>query len=112
MVKLESLHCIVCRSNTPSLPSDELSLLMSQLPQWRIETREGIMQLERVFSFINFVDAMAFSQKVAELAENEGHHPAILTEWGKVTVTWWTHTIKGLHHNDFICAARTDLLYA
>ena len=111
MVKLESLHCIVCRSNTSSLPSDELALLMSQLPQWRIETREGIRQLERVYSFSNFVDAMAFSQKVARLAEQEDHHPALLTEWGKVTVTWWTHIIKGLHQNDLICAAKTDLLY-
>jgi 4a-hydroxytetrahydrobiopterin dehydratase len=48
---------------------------------------------------------------VGEQAEEEGHHPALLTEWGKVTVTWWTHKIGGLHHNDFIMAARTDELF-
>ncbi|NOR79778.1 MAG: 4a-hydroxytetrahydrobiopterin dehydratase, partial [Methyloprofundus sp.] len=60
--------------------------------------------------FNNFVDAMAFTQKVSVLAEDENHHPTILTEWGKVTVCWWSHKIKGLHVNDFIMAAKTDQL--
>ena len=68
--------------------------------------------LERVFKWKNFVQALAFTNRVGELAEEEGHHPALLTEWGKVTVTWWTHKIKGLHRNDFIMAARTDQLYS
>lgn len=53
---------------------------------------------------------MAFTQKIAVLAEDENHHPAILTEWGKVTVLWWSHKINGLHVNDFIMAAKTDLI--
>ncbi len=61
-----------------------------------------------MFKFKDFVQAGAFTNKIAEIAEQEGHHPAILTEWGKVTVTWWTHKIKGLHRNDFIMAAKTD----
>ena len=44
------------------------------------------------------------------MAEEEGHHPALLTEWGRMTVTWWTHKISGLHRNDFIMAAKTDEL--
>jgi 4a-hydroxytetrahydrobiopterin dehydratase len=68
------------------------------------------MMLEREFKFKNFKQALAFANQVAELAEAEFHHPAILLEWGKVTVTWWTHAIKGLHKNDFICAAKTDAL--
>ena len=52
------------------------------------------------------------SNRVGALAEQEGHHPALLTEWGRVTVSWWTHAIGGLHRNDFILAARTDTLYA
>ena len=68
--------------------------------------------LERAFAFPNFVDALAFTNKVSALAESESHHPALLTEWGKVTVTWWTHKIGGLHRNDFIMAAKTDQLYA
>ncbi len=50
-------------------------------------------------------------EKVGELAEEEGHHPALLTKWGRTTVTWWTHKIKGLHRNDFIMAAKTDEPY-
>ncbi len=73
--------------------------------------REGIERLERVFKFRNFAEALAFSNKVGEIAEEEDHHPAILTEWGRVTVTWWTHKIKGLHRNDFIMAAKTDRVY-
>jgi 4a-hydroxytetrahydrobiopterin dehydratase len=57
------------------------------------------------------VEALDFTNRVGELAEQQGHHPAIITEWGKVTVTWWTHKIKGLHRNDFIMAAKTDRLY-
>jgi len=83
-----------------------------QVPQWTLVERDGIKRLERVFTFKNFVEALAFSNKVGELAEQEGHHPALLTEWGKVTVTWWTHAMKGLHKNDFVMAARTDQLYA
>jgi len=82
------------------------------VPDWQLLERNGIPQLERVYKFKNFVEALAFTNRVGELAEQEGHHPAILTEWGRVTVTWWTHKIKGLHRNDFIMAAKADQLYA
>jgi len=72
--------------------------------------KDGIKRLERVFRFEDFAEAMAFTEKVAGIAESEGHHPALLTEWGRVTVTWWTHKIRGLHKNDFIMAAKTDML--
>ena len=62
--------------------------------------------LERLFHFPSFADALAFTNRVGGIAEDEGHHPALLTEWGQVTVTWWTHKIRGLHRNDFIMAAR------
>jgi 4a-hydroxytetrahydrobiopterin dehydratase len=68
------------------------------------------MMLERLYTFKNFKQALAFTNKVAQMAEEEFHHPSLLTEWGKVTVTWWTHAIGGLHRNDFICAAKTDQL--
>ena len=71
---------------------------------------DGIKRLRRAFKFKDFREAMQFTNRVGELAEQEDHHPAILTEWGKVTVTWWTHKIKGLHRNDFIMAAKTDSL--
>ena len=64
--------------------------------------------LERLFHFPSFADALAFTNRVGAIAEDEGHHPALLTEWGQVTVTWWTHKIRGLHRNDFIMAAKTE----
>ncbi len=67
--------------------------------------------LRRLFHFDTFAQALEFTTKVGELAEEEGHHPALLTEWGRATVMWWTHKIKGLHRNDFIMAAKTDALY-
>ena len=83
-------------------------MLAREVPGWRIVEREGIERLERVFAFPDFVKALAFTNRVGALAEEEGHHPALLTEWGRVTVTWWTHTIRGLHRNDFVMAAKTD----
>ena len=73
--------------------------------------KDGELRLERVFTFKDFNQAVAFTNRVAEIANEEDHHPAILTEWGKVTITWWTHKIRGLSLNDFIMAAKTDQLY-
>jgi 4a-hydroxytetrahydrobiopterin dehydratase len=84
--------------------------LKPQVPDWAIVEREGIPRLERVFSFRSFAEALRFTNRVGALAEAEGHHPAILTEWGRVTVTLWTHKIGGLHRNDFILAAKIDSL--
>ena len=79
---------------------------MEQLPDWsRIEVN-GIQQLQRLFAFNNFVEALAFTNKVGELAEAEGHHPALLTEWGRVTVTWWSHSVGGVSEKDFRMAAQ------
>ena len=111
MEELTQLKCTACRGGEPTVSDEEMSQLMPQVPEWQIVERDGIKRLERMFKFRDFVQALAFTNKVGELAEEEGHHPALLTEWGKVTVTWWTHKIRGLHRNDFIMAARTDQLY-
>ena len=84
---------------------------MPQLPDWQIVEIQGVKRLERLFKFRNFRDSLAFTNQVGEIAEQEDHHPLIQTEWGRVTVNWWTHKIKGLHRNDFIMAAKTDELY-
>lgn len=112
MSDLSQAHCEACRADAPLVSDEELAKLIKQIPDWAPEVRDGIMQLERVFGFDNFVEALDFTNRVGELAEAEGHHPALLTEWGRVTVTWWSHKIKGLHRNDFIMAARTDQLYS
>lgn len=85
--------------------------LKPQIPDWKLVEREGVSRLERVYPFPDFQTALLFTQRVGEAAEREGHHPALLTEWGKVTVGWWTYTTKGLHHNDFIMAAKTDQMF-
>ena len=108
---LRESHCEACRADAPKVSDEELAELMRQLPDWVPVVREGIMRLERVFTFRNFRDALDFTNRVGGLAEEEGHHPALLTEWGRVTVTWWSHKIRGLHRNDFIMAAKTDARY-
>ena len=111
MEKLAQLKCTACRGGDPTLTDAEIADLQPQVPDWRVIEVDGIKHLERVFTFKDFVAALAFTNLVGDLAEEEGHHPAILTEWGRVTVSWWTHKIKGLHRNDFIMAAKTDELY-
>ncbi len=110
MDQLTNKTCVACRVGAPLATENEIEEFKQQLPNWVIIEEDKIKRLKRVFIFNNFVDAVAFTQKVAVLAENENHHPAILTEWGKVTVYWWSHKIKGLHVNDFIMAAKTDQL--
>jgi 4a-hydroxytetrahydrobiopterin dehydratase len=111
MSELPEMKCTACRGDEPTLTDAEIAELRPQVPEWQIVQREGIKRLERVFRFRNFAQALAFTNRVGDQAEVEGHHPALLTEWGKVTVTWWTHKIGGVHQNDFIMAARTDELF-
>ena len=90
----------------------EIAHLQSQVPKWHVMERDMIKRLERTFKFRNFTESLAFTNRVAKIAEDQGHHPVLVTEWGIVSVTWWTHKIKGLHRNDFIMAAKTDQIYA
>jgi len=112
MARLTDERCTVCRSDSPRLTESEVADLSRQVPDWTVVERESIQRLERVFRFRDFRDALDFTNRVGALAEAEGHHPAILTEWGQVTVSLWTHTILGLHRNDFLVAAKIDSLGA
>lgn len=109
-MSLSTQTCEACRADAPQVTDDELKVLIAEIPDWTPIVVDGVMQLERTYSFKNFRQALAFTNLVGELAESEGHHPEIVTEWGKTTVRWWTHAIHGLHKNDFICAAKTDRL--
>ena len=111
MSTLISEKCTACRRDAPPVSEAEIAELTPQVADWTLLEREGIPRLERVFRFQNFADALQFSNRVGALAEEEGHHPAILTEWGRVTVTLWTHKIRNLHRNDFIMAAKVDAIY-
>jgi 4a-hydroxytetrahydrobiopterin dehydratase len=108
--RLTQLKCIACRRDAPTATDEEIAELHAQVPDWDLVELDGIKRLQRVFPAGDFAQALAFTRQVGELAEAEGHHPALLTEWGRTTVTWWTHKIKGLHRNDFIMAAKTDEL--
>jgi 4a-hydroxytetrahydrobiopterin dehydratase len=102
--------CEACRADAPRVTPEEITELSKEIPEWNVIETEGEKRLQRVFEFKNFAEALAFTNRVGVLAEEHNHHPALLTEWGKVTVTWWTHKIHGLHKNDFIMTARTDRL--
>lgn len=110
MPELASEKCIPCRGGIPPLTEDEIAELLPQIPAWEVVAQDSILRLQRVFKFKNFAEALAFTNKVAALAEEQDHHPRIITEWGRVAVQWWTHVIKGLHRNDFIMAAKTDAI--
>jgi 4a-hydroxytetrahydrobiopterin dehydratase len=110
MTDLVNERCVACRRDSPRVTEAETAELKPSIPEWELVERDGIPRLERVYRFPDFKEALAFTQRVGELADEEGHHPALLTEWGRVTVTWWTHKIRGLHRNDFLMAAKTDHL--
>jgi 4a-hydroxytetrahydrobiopterin dehydratase len=110
--KLTDQICVPCRGDEPPLKQNEIDALKPQVPDWEVVTENNVPRLKRTFKFKNFLEALTFTQNVGEVAEAQGHHPVIVTEWGKVTISWWTHKIKGLHQNDFIMAAKSDALYA
>ncbi|TVR75529.1 MAG: 4a-hydroxytetrahydrobiopterin dehydratase [Sphaerobacteraceae bacterium] len=112
MTALTEMKCTACRKGAPTVTDEEIAEFHPQIPDWNLKEVDGVKQLERKFTFKNFRDALAFTNRIGEAAEEEGHHPALLTEWGSVTVTWWTHKIRGLHQNDFIMAAHTDDIYS
>jgi len=104
--------CVPCRGGVPTLTDAEIASFAPQVPDWRVEEVEGVKRLRRDFGFPDFRAAMAFAVAVGELAEREGHHPDLHVAWGRVGVETWTHKIHGLHHNDFVLAAKIDEIAA
>jgi 4a-hydroxytetrahydrobiopterin dehydratase len=96
--------------NSFPLSTAECSALLLQLPDWQLLTVDGIARLHKGYRFRSFRQALAFTNSVGALAEEVGHHPQLITEWGQVQVSWWTHDLGGLQPLDFELAARTDLL--
>jgi 4a-hydroxytetrahydrobiopterin dehydratase len=105
---LTAESCVACRRDAPTVSDSEIAELLPQIPDWELVEVDGIKRLQRVFRFDDFAQALDFTRTIGALAETEGHHPALLTEWGRTTVSWWTHKINGVHRNDFIMAAKTD----
>jgi len=110
MSRLAQQPCEACRADSPQATPEETSEYLKQAPGWQVSNDDGINKLTKTYFFKDWNEALAFTNQVGALAEQEGHHPAILTEWGRVTVHWWTHKIRGLHKNDFIMAAKCEEL--
>ena len=105
---LSSKNCVPCRGGMPPLAEDEARRLLAKTPDWKLD--EKGTRLVRRFEFKDFKKAIEFVNRVAEIAEEQGHHPDIAIHWNKVDLVLWTHKIGGLHENDFILAAKVDRL--
>jgi len=112
MTDLVDRNCAACRAGAQQATPQQIADYLPQLPGWRIAQVAGIKRLEKTFPCKDFARALALTNRIGAIAEQQDHHPAIVTEWGRVTVSWWTHTIAGLHVNDFIMAAKTEQIVA
>lgn len=108
MSDLASKTCVPCRGGVPPLKGAELAALQEQVQGWNVV---GEHHITKAFKFPDFRKALEFTNRVGELAEEQGHHPDIYLAWGKVEVTTWTHKINGLTESDFILAAKIDRLH-
>jgi len=111
MEELFSKTCEPCKAGALRLNDQEVEELLKQVPGWAVIEVDKVPRLQKAYLFKNFKQALAFTNKIGEVAEQHGHHPVLVTEWGKVSVSWWTHKIGGLHKNDFIMAAKSDALF-
>tara|TARA_Y100000385_G_scaffold238457_1_gene253435 strand:+ start:147 stop:488 length:342 start_codon:yes stop_codon:yes gene_type:complete len=110
-MKLSDYSCKATDPDAAAVSSDELAQLSAQIPNWSIQNRDGLSKLQRVYKCADFLSALSYAEKIGAIAENNDHHPALIIEWGKLTVSWWSHSINGLHHNDFVMAAKTDEIF-
>lgn len=109
MTDLSKQRCEPCLQASPAT-AEERDEYLGALLDWHIVDQDGVSQLVKVYELTDFMAALAFANAIGELAESADHHPALLVEWGRLTVKWWTHSLAGLHKNDFIMAAKTDEL--
>jgi 4a-hydroxytetrahydrobiopterin dehydratase len=111
MKPLSTYQCTATPASANPLTHTEQGALCAKVPDWRVAQVSGIDQLQRSFKFDDFVQAIAFANRISEIAESNDHHPTLLLSYGQVTVNWWSHSIAGLHHNDFVMAAKTDEIF-
>lgn len=107
-MELASKHCVPCEGGVPKLSPDEAAALGRDVPDWRVEGE----RITRTLKFKDFRALMAFVNRVADVAEAEGHHPDFCVHYNRLDITIWTHAVGGLTENDFILAAKLDQLTA
>lgn len=108
MSELATKECVPCKGGVPPLKGSDLQLFQQKLDgEWRVVDEH---HLEKSFVFKDFREALAFTNRVGEVAEAQNHHPDIYLAWGKVKLTLWTHKIEGLTESDFVFAAKVDAL--
>ena len=112
MNNLKNWKCETCRKDAPGVTREEIADFQSQFPNWQILEVGGEPRLQREYSVADFQAALDFANRVGAEAETQNHHPAFTVEYGKITVAWWTHTIKNISGNDLVMAAKTDQLFA
>ena len=111
MDNLNKRHCEACRVGSLPVTDSELKIFSENFKEWELLNENGKRKIKKQFKFPNFQEALSFTIKMGKLSEEQGHHPLLTLEWGKVSVIWWTHKIKDLHMNDFIMASKTDELF-
>jgi len=107
-MNLRELKCQACRPGTPALTLEECEHFLKQLTDWQLLNQFGIAQIQKAYQCANFSQALELTNAIGAIAEMNDHHPLIMLEWGRVTVNWWTHSVNGLHLNDFVMAVKTD----
>ncbi|TMD13815.1 MAG: 4a-hydroxytetrahydrobiopterin dehydratase [Chloroflexi bacterium] len=107
-IPLAERHCVVCRPGTPTLAPAEIDRLLHDLPGWTVSQSDGHLQLTRTFKFKRFMPGVELIDRIAPIAEAEGHHPDLHLTYGSLHVVLWTHAAGGLTENDFVLAAKID----
>jgi 4a-hydroxytetrahydrobiopterin dehydratase len=105
---LTERHCVACAAGTPSLPREAIDRLLQELPGWSVVQAEGHLQLTRTYRFKGFLPGVQLVDRIAPIAEAEGHHPDLHLTYGSLRVDLWTHVAGGLTDNDFILAAKIE----
>jgi len=106
--RLADERCTPCREGERPLSGEDLASLCESLSRWKLESQEGIARIVKNFLFKTAMSCAAFARRVKEIADREDHHPEMSVEETRVTVSWWTHSLRGLSRNDFVMAAKTD----
>ena len=107
----DQIVCEACLPDAQKVSNEVLDVFLSENRTWQLLNDDDTQKLGKSYKFQNFIQAQEFTSSIGDMAEKEGHHPTIILEYGMVTVSWWSHKIKGLHNNDLLLSLKTDEIY-